>query len=202
VIQEKHTQVLLAVTIGLLVILVNVCGCTSKQNTNETAIQLSGTWVGNVEIPMSGGIMNASVSQITFTSTTSELTLNSIQGSFTMNCTYTMNGNTLVLQPTFRNIGGFLGQPPQNGIPPGDNATRPPMNDTWPTNGTRPPVNDTWPMNGTRPGNGTQPGNWTRLGNGTWNPGGGQLLMPLSFTYTLNEEQTVLYLNGAEFRKV
>ena len=193
--QEKYGQVL-GVTVGFIVILVSLCGCTSNQNTNETKTQLSGTWVGNVEIPMSGGIMNTSVSQITFTSNTAELTLKSTQGSSTMNYTFTVNGNTLVLQPTFSNIGGFPGQPPQNGTPPWNNTTRPPMNDTWPTNGTRPSMNDTWPINGTRPGN------WTRPQNGTWNPGGGQQPMSLSFTYSLNEEQTILYLNGAEFRKV
>ena len=106
-----------------------------------------------------------------------------------MNYTFTVNGNTLVLQPTFSNIGGFPGQLPQNG-------TRP-WNDT-----ARPPMNDTWPINGSRPENGTQPGNWTRPENGTWNPGGGQQPMSMSFTYSLNEERTILYLNGAEFRKV
>ena len=193
--QEKYAQIL-GVTVGIIVILVSLCGCTSNQNTNETKTQLSGTWVGNVEIPMSDGKMNTSVTQITFTSNTAKLTLKRTQGSFTMNYTFTVNGNTLVLQPTFSNIGGFPGQPPQNGTRPWNDTIRPPMNETWPTNSTRPPMNDTWPINGTRPGN------WTRPGNGTWNPGGEQLTVSMSFTYSLNEEQTILYLNGAEFRKV
>ena len=69
--QEKYAQAL-GVTVGFIVILVSLCGCTSNQNTNETKTQLSGTWVGNVEIPMSGGITNTSVSQITFSSNTAD----------------------------------------------------------------------------------------------------------------------------------
>jgi hypothetical protein len=188
--QEKYAQVI-SVTVGFIVILVSLCGCTSNQNTNETKTQLSGTWVGNVEIPMSGGRMNTSVTQITFTGNTAELILKRTQGSSTMNCTFTVNGNTLVLQPTFSNRGGFPGQSPQNGTRPWNDTTRISMNGTRPTNGTRPPMNDTWPINGTRPG------------NGTWNPGGGQQpMMSISFTYSLNEEHTILYLNGAAFRKV
>jgi len=179
---EKYAQVI-CVTVGFIVILVSLCGCTSNQNTNETKTQLSGTWVGNVEIPMSGRRMNTSVTQITFTGNTAELTLKRTQGSSTMNCTFTVNGNTLVLQPTFSNRGGFPGQLLQNGTRPWNNTTRP-------------------PMNGTLPPNGTRPGNWTRPGNGTWNPGGGQQPTSMSFTYSFNEKYTILYLNGAEFRKV
>ena len=180
--QEKYAQAL-GVTVGFMVILVSFCGCTSNQNTNETKTQLSGTWIGNVEIPTSGGITNTSVTQITFTSNTALLTLKNMQGSSTMNYTLTVNGNTLTLQPTFSNIGGFPGKSPQNGTRPWNDTTQP-------------------PMNGTSPPNGTRPGNWTRPENGTGNPGGGQQLMSISFTYSLNEEQTILYLNGAAFRKV
>jgi len=193
--QEKYAQIL-GLTIGFMIILVSLSGCTSNQNTKETKTQLSGTWVGNVEIPTSGGMMNTSVTQITFTSNTAELTLKNTQGSFTMNYTFTANGNTLVLQPTFSDIRGFPGQPPQNGTRPWNDTTRPPMNETWPTNSTPPSMNRTIPPNGTRPGN------FTRPENGTWNPGGGQQPMSMSFTYSLNEEHTVLCLNGAEFRKV
>ena len=193
--QEKYAQIL-GLTIGFMIILVSLSGCTSNQNTKETKTQLSGTWVGNVEIPTSGGMMNTSVTQITFTSNTAELTLKNTQGSFTMNYTFTANGNTLVLQPTFSDIRGYPGQPPQNGTRPWNDTTRPPMNGTWPTNSTPPSMNRTIPPNGTRPGN------FTRPENGTWNPGGGQQPMSMSFTYSLNEEHTVLYLNGAEFRKV
>jgi hypothetical protein len=193
--QKKYAQAF-GVIVGCIVILVSLCGCTSNQNTNETKTQLSGTWVGTVEIPMSGGMMNTSLNQITFTSNTAELTLKNTQRSSTMNYTFTVNGTTLVLQPTFSNMGGFPGQPPQNGTRPWNDTARPPMNGTFPTNGTRPPMNGTLPLNSTRPGN------FTRPENGTWNPIGGQQPMSMSFTYSLNEEHTVLYLNGAEFRKV
>jgi hypothetical protein len=185
--QEKYAQAF-GVTVGIIVILVSLCGCTSNQNTDETETQLSGTWVGNVEIPMSGGITNTSVSQITFSSNTASLTLKNTQGLSTMNYTFTVNGNTLVLQPTFSNIGGFPGGQLNNGTRPGN----------W----TRPPTNETWPQNGTRPYNGTRPGNWTRPENGTWNPGGGRPSMSISFSYSFNEDHTVLYLNGAIFNKI
>jgi hypothetical protein len=186
--QEKHVQTVLGFTVGFIVILVSISGCTSNQNTKETISQLSGTWVGNVEIPMSGGRGNTSISQITFESNIAELTLGSTQGSFTMNYTFTENGNTLVLEPNFSDRGGFPGQQPYNGTRPGN----------W----TRPPMNETMPINGTRPYNGTQPGNWTRPENGTGNPGGGRPSMSISFTYSVNGDHTVLYLNGAEFRKI
>lgn len=193
--QEKYAQAL-GVTVGFIVILVSLCGCTSNQNTNETKTQLSGTWVGNVEIPMSGGITNTSVSQITFTSNTAELTLKNTQGSSTINYTFTVNGNTLMFQSIINNIGGFPELPPQNGTRLWNDTARPPMNGTFPTNGTRPPMNGTLPLNSTRPGN------FTRPENGTWNPGSGRPSLSISFSYSFNENHTVLYLNGAAFNKI
>lgn len=186
--QEKHAQAVLDVTVGFIVILVSISGCTSNQNTNETKTQLSGTWIGVVDMPGFAGGENTSISQLKFTGNTAELTLENMQGSSIMNFTFTVNGNTLVLEPKFNDRGGFPRQPSQNG-------TRP-WNDTaWP------PMNETWPNNGTRPDNGTRPSNWTRPENGTWNPWGGRPSPSISFTYSLNEEHTVLFLNGAEFRK-
>lgn len=188
--QEKFTQTLFCIIVLSIVIFVSMSGCTSNtsnQNTNETIMQLSGTWVGTVEMPMVGKGGTASVSQITFTNNVAELTLGSTQRSYTMNYTYSLDGNTLVLEPNFGNRGGFPEQPPQNGTYPWNNTARPPMNETWP--------------NGTRPDNGTRPPNWTRSENGTRNPGNGQPPQSVSFNYTLNEEHTILYLNGAEFRK-
>ncbi len=186
--KEKHIQALLGITAVFIVILVSISGCTSNQNTNETITQLSGTWMGNVEMSMFGSGGNASVSQITFTSNTAELTMDSSQRSFTINYTYIVNGNTIVLKPKFGNRGGFPGQPPQNGTFPWNNTTRPPMNETWP--------------NGTQPSNWSRPGNWTGPMNRTGNPGGTQPSMSITFTYSVNEDHTVLYLNGAEFRKI
>jgi hypothetical protein len=187
--QEKHALALLGVTVGFIVILVSISGCTSNQNTNETKTQLSGTWIGDVDMPAFGEGENTSISQLKFTGNTAELTLENMQGSSIMNFTFTVNGNTLVLEPTFSDIGGFPGQPPQNGTLQWNNTSRPPMNETWPNNSTR-------------PDNRTRPSNWTRPENGTWNLRGGRPSPSISFTYSLNEEHTVLFLNGAEFWKI
>lgn len=177
--QEKYTQGLVIIT-SFIFLVVCFSGCTSIQNTNGNPF--SGTWVGSVEMPMFAGISNTSVSQITFTDSNMEMTLTSERGTYTMNYTYTVNGDTLALQPKFPGRGGFPGRQPYNG-------SRPPTNGTWPGNGTR-PHNDTWPSNGTRPN------------NGTWNPGGERPSMSVSFVYSFNEEHTVLYLNGSPLTKV
>ena len=179
--QEKYTQALVIVS-SFIFLVVCFSGCTSNQNTNENENSFSGTWVGNVEMPLFGRTGNATISKITFSGNTLEMTLSSEQGTFTANYTYSINGATLVLEPQFNGRGGFPGRQPNNSTPPGN----------W----TRPPTNETWPINGTRPGN------WTRPENGTWNPGGGRPSLSISFTYSVNEDGTVLYLNGAEFRKI
>lgn len=183
--KEKNVRDVLGVMTLCLAVLLSISGCTSLQTTQKGITQLSGTWVGNVTLPLFGGRGNSSISQITFTDNTAEVTLTNAQGSFTAYYNYTVNGSTLVLIPTFTGRGGFPGQMSRNG--------------TGPWNGTWPPTNGTRPTNNSRPGNHTRPGNWTRPENGTWNPG--QRSMSISFTYRLNEDQTILYLNGAEFRK-
>jgi hypothetical protein len=181
--KEHHTQAIVGMITVCIVLLINISGCTSKQNTNESNMDLSGTWVGNVNMPMFTGRGNASISQITFANNNAEITLESNQGSFSVNYTFTMNGNTLLLGPTFHNRSGFPGQPSQNRTQPWNDTVRPPMNETWPTNGTR-------------------PGNWTRPQNGTWNSGVGRPELSISFSYSFNENHTVLYLNGAAFNKI
>jgi len=187
---EKYVQAILCGTVTCLMVLVSLSGCTSTshQNTNQTTTQLTGIWVGTVQISTFGGRGNSSISQITFGGNTAEVTLESSQGSFTMNYTYATNGNTLSLTPNFNGRGGFPGRMPQNGTHSWNNTARPPMNETWP--------------NGTRPGNWTRPSNWTASGNQTWNPGEGQRSLFVSFTYSLNADRTILTLNGAEYRKV
>jgi hypothetical protein len=179
--QENYSKALVIVS-SFIFLVVCFSGCTSNQNTNGNGNIFSGTWVGNVEMPLFGRNGNASVSEITFFGNTMEMTLNSEQGTFTTTYTYSINGATLVLEPQFNDRGGFPGRQPNNSTLPG-NWTRPPMNETWPINGTR-------------------PGNWTRPENGTWNPSGGRPSMSISFTYSVNDDDTILYLNGAEFRKV
>ena len=70
----------------------------SFKNTNKMEIQLSGTWIGNVEMPAFGRAENTSISQLKFTSNTTELTLENAQGSFTMNYTYFLNIMTLLFE--------------------------------------------------------------------------------------------------------
>jgi hypothetical protein len=185
--QQNYTKALVILS-SFIFLIVCFSGCTSNQNTNENENTFSGTWVGIVQMPLFGRYGNVSVSKITFSGNIAELTLNSGQGTFTENYTYSISGATLVLNPQFNGRDGFPGRQPNNSTVPGN----------W----TRPPSNETWPTNGTRPYNSTRPGNWTRPENGTWNPGGGQPSMSISFTYSVNEDYTVLYLNGAEFRKI
>jgi hypothetical protein len=185
--QEKYTQALVIAS-SFFFLIVCFSGCTSNQNTNKNENILSGTWVGNVQMTQFGRTENATVSKITFSGNTAEMTVNTGQGTFTTNYTYIIKGSSLVFEPQFNGRGGFPGGQPYNGTQPGN----------W----TRPPMNDTGLINGTRPYNGTRPGNWTRPGNGTGNPGGGRPSLSISFIYSVNEEHTVLYLNGAEFRKI
>jgi hypothetical protein len=185
--QENYSKALVIV-FSFIFLVVCFSGCTSNQNSNENENAFIGSWVGNVQIPLFGRNGNASVSKITFSGNNVEMTLNSEQGTFTENFTCSINGSTLVLDPQFNYRGGFPGRQSNNSTPPGN----------W----TRPPTNETWPVNGTRPSNGTRPWNWTRPGNGTWNPGGARPSMSISFTFRINEDGTVLYLNGAEFRKI
>jgi hypothetical protein len=196
--QKKNVQLLSA---GVLIfcILISLSGCTTnqiaKQNTNGNENTLLGTWVGTLQMQMFGGGSNVSVTQITFTNNAAELTLGSAQGSFIMNYSYSVNGNTLVLQPTFNNRGGFPGGQSFNGTMP-PNGTRPPGNGTWPQNGTM-PKNGTWPANGTRP-----PGNETWPQNGTQPPGNQQPPASISFTYRFNDDDTMLYLNETQFTRI
>jgi hypothetical protein len=186
--KQEHLTQALVITVVLLFLVVCFSGCTSNQSTNQNENFFTGTWIGNVPMPLFGRNGNASISRITFSGNTVEMTVSSEQTTFTTNYTYTINGAALILEPQFNARGGFPGQQPFNGTRPGN----------W----TRPLVNESWPINGTYPYNSTRPGNWTRPVNGTWNPGMGRPSMSVSFTYSVNEDHTVLYLNGAEFRRI
>jgi ABC-type Fe3+-hydroxamate transport system substrate-binding protein len=183
----------------ILFALVSLSGCTTNQNenqnTNENVNAFLGTWVGTLEMPMFGGESNASVSQITFTSDRAEVILTSENRTFSMDYTYTTNGDSLILTPTMIDRNGFPGGQSFNGTMP-PNGTRPPGNWTWSPNGTQPPGNGTWPPNGTNPYNGTWPSNGTRP------PGDNRPSMTVSFIYAVDEEARVLYLNNEQFTKV
>jgi ABC-type Fe3+-hydroxamate transport system substrate-binding protein len=177
----------------ILFILVNLSGCTTNQNENqnpnENVNTFLGTWVGTLQMPMFGGRGNTSISQITFTSDQAEVILTSDGRTFSMNYTYTTNGDSLILTPTMTDRAGFPGGQPFNGtIPP--NGTRPPGNWTWLPNGTQPQGNGSWPQNGTNPFNGTRP------------PGENRQSMTVSFRYTFDKDARVLFLNTVQFTKV
>jgi hypothetical protein len=196
--KTKIVQIFLTNGIILLA-LVSLSGCTTNQNenqnTNKNVNALLGTWVGSIQIPMFSGGNNATVSQIAFTSDRTEMVLTSGNRTFTMNYTYSVNGDSLVLIPMMNDRNGFGGRPPFNGTFP-DSGTRPPGNWTRPPNGTQPPGNGTWQPNGVNPFNGT----WSS--NGTRPAGNNQPSMTVSFIYAFEEEARVLFLNNVKFIKV
>lgn len=176
------------IVIVLFFIVASLSGCVSNQtanlNVNNDATKFLGTWSGSIVIPMFGNRNNSAMSltQLTFSQDRVEVTMTSEQGSFPMTYNYTINGNTLVLEPRIFNRGGFPGRQSPNG--------------QWPRNGTR-PSNETWPpYNNSRPYNGSRPSNWTQPSDDN------RQSMNLSFVYSFNEQDTVLNLNGAEFMKI
>jgi hypothetical protein len=195
--KRKITVQLGALSVVLFLAMVSLSGCTTTRTADQSTIRatnnLIGTWAGNVEVPM-GASNNTPVSQLTFQDSTVKVAFLNERGTFTMNYTYSVSGETLVLQPAFPGRGGLGGSQPFNG-------TRP-WNGTGQWNGTRPPGNETWSPNGTRPYNGSWPSNWTRPGNGTQFPGNGRSSMEISFTYYLDEQNNILFLNGSPFTKV
>jgi ABC-type Fe3+-hydroxamate transport system substrate-binding protein len=171
----------------IVIVLVNLSGCTTNQNenqrTNNTVNTLLGTWVGTLQIPMFGGRSNTSISQITFTSTLAEMTLSNQERTYSMNYSYTINGNSLILTPIMTNRNGFPGgQPFNRSTPP--NGTHLPGNWSGSPNGTQPPGNRTWPFNGSRPSGDTRPS------------------MTITLTYIFDVQTKELYLNNAQFTKV
>lgn len=196
----QKTKIVHALSLGcILIAIVGLSGCTTNQtttkDTNTDVSSLLGTWVGAVQMQMAGGWGNTSVSQITFTSNTAQLTLSGIQESMVMNCTYTTKGNSLVLQRIFDDRGGLPAGQPFNGTLP-SNRTHPPGNGTWPQNETF-PGNQTLPLNGTHlPGNWTEPQNWSSP------PMNQRPAESISFTYRLNEDGTILYLNDSRFTRI
>jgi len=179
--QEKISQTFV-IMISIILMTIGLSGCTSTSNQNTNNIQgntdkFLGIWTGEMQMPMFGGNNISTLSQITFMDTIAEVSLTNEHGTYTMNYSYTINGNTLVLEPKFSRQNGFPGRRSYNGSEPW-NGTRPPINRNWSRNGTRPPM------------------------NGSWQPGGERPSMSISFEYQFNDEYTILYLNGAQFIKV
>jgi len=176
-----------AFAIGIIIFLATVClnGCTDTQNTDSSLNNFIGTWAGSVEVSTFGGPMggNSNFTEFTFMQDIVVATLINERGTNTMNYTYVVNGNNLVLEPSFSSEGMMPSRQP--------NGTQPPFNGTDfpggtpPFNDTKPPFNDTWPPNGEQPPGGKQPSSTS-----------------LSFSYSFDENYVVLYLDGSKFIKI
>jgi hypothetical protein len=182
----------------LLLIMVGLSGCTTNQTTNQTTkttSSLIGTWTGSLQLPPFGGGMNATITQITFTTNQTEMKLSDQTRSFTMNYTYTTTSDTITLTPMRTNRNGFQGRGSFNGTTP-PNGTMFPGNSTNLPNGTQPPGNGTWPPGGeTPPFNGTGPMNGTP-------PGDMRQSMTITLIYTMDTNSQELVLNNKRFIKI
>ncbi len=169
--------------------MVSLSGCVNNKNSDtDNLSKFTGKWIGNLEIPMLGGSNNSTITQLIFMGTSMIAYFTNDRGTFTMNYSYSLEENKLVLEPEFNDNGGPYNRQPFNDSIP-FNDTRPPVNGSWPPNGTIPP-NNTWSPNGTRPSNGEQ------------NPFGQRTDISISFVYSFNEEFNVLYLNQSQFNKI
>lgn len=173
-----------------VVLMLALSGCETSTSSGNTAAKLEGTWQGSLQV-QSMGRVNTTLTQISFTGNTAVMTLSSDMGTRTMNCSYTVTSDSLVLQPQFGRGFGRYGNGSTLGNwsrPPG-NWSRPPGNWSGPGNMTRPDWNNS---NWSRPQNGTWPGNGTR------GPGNQQR----SWTFVYRFEDTRLYLDSVVFTKV
>jgi hypothetical protein len=189
IIQKNAQKYKFLICIIIFLSIFNLSGCVSNQSTGVKDLdKFIGTWTGTLEIPMFGGINNSTVTQLIFMENIVIVDMTSERGNFTMNYTYNVEGEKLVLEPKFINNGGPVNRQPFNESSP-FNDSRPPINESWPQNGTIPP-NDTWSPNDTRPFNGEQL------------PYGQRPNMSISFIYSFNEEFNILYLDESQFIKI
>jgi len=192
-VNKKIQMSALGALVVCLVLILSGCETSTKQTTSIDS-KLVGTWQGSVALSSFPGRGNSTLTQITFTGSTAALTTMNDFGTRTMNCTYTTSTGSLVLTPQYRQ--GFG--------PRQFNSTQPPGNWSGPGNGTRPNWNNS---NGSRPPyNGTSPGNWSGWQNRSW-PGnrtqpGARGSMELTFTYRVDENGALLYLDNAVFTRV
>ena len=155
-------------------------GCTDTQNTGNSLNNFIGTWAGSVGVSAFGGPMgnDSTFTELTFMQGVVVATITNEQGSNTMNYSYHVNDNNLVLEPSFFDEGMMPGRQ-QNGTQPPFNGTGFPDN-TGPFNGTKPPFNNSEPFND------TQPHNYERPPDSQQPPS-----MSLSFLYSL--VKTILF---------
>lgn len=177
-------------------------GCTNTNNEINQNIDLKkfiGTWTGSKDISNFGGRSNASITQLIFMDNIVAVTLTNEQGTNIVNYTYNLDGDKLILEPKFDEIGGFSGRQPPNGTHQWNGTEL--SNDTRPWNGTDLP-NDTRLWNGTEPPNGSWITNGTIPANGGQLPYGQRPSMSISFIYSFNEAFDILYLDESQFIKI
>ncbi len=195
---EKTKTMLITILVGMMFFsVIHLSGCTSNQtetqNINNSQQVYIGTWVGTLQIPMFGAGKNATMHQISFTTDSATMIVTNDNRTFSMNYSYVVNIDSLVLTPMLQSQGMFSERRPQNETSPWNGTYQPGL---LPPNGTQPPGDGFWPLNGTNPHNRT----W--LSNGTRPSGENPASMTLTFLYTFDEEATVLLLDGKAFMKV
>ncbi len=180
---DINRENIFAISITIFLAILCLCGCIDNQKIDNSLNNFIGTWTGSMEVSNYSGFMdvNRTFNELIFTQDLVIVTFNTEQGNITMNYTYVVNGNKLVLEPLFSGKVVIPGRQPFN-----ENITRPLFNDTRvPPNGTQPPFNNTWLPNNEQPPSGQKP-----------------LTMSLSFSYRFDENYTVLYLDATIFKKV
>ena len=178
--QKNVYKQMITMSIVIFLAVVSLSGCVTDQNTGGGVGKFIGSWTGDMQTSLLGGRGNTSITQLTFTENVVKATLESDQGTLSMNYTYKVENNKLVLEPQFLGGRGLPGGQPFNGTRPPWNDTQPPNNSTWPPNGTQPPFN----------GSGQPPDDRQRPS------------MSMSFEYSFNEQKSILYLNGFPFNKM
>jgi len=179
-----------------------LCGCTENSSTIN-GVDLSkflGTWTGNMEQTSIFGfrendtigntsdfmenhtnwnmtefrqsMTGGNITKLEFTVDTLYMTIKIGNETRTISQTYTIEGDQLILSMQ------FTGERPDWMQSPSD-GERPPFNDSE-----RPPFGERSPFDGEPPFD------------------GGRSFGVRSYTYSFNEDNTILYLNGSEFIKI
>ena len=184
-IKKSHLSLL---TIFIFTLL--LCGC-SENNTSSDALntEFIGSWIGNMEYSMNNfrdnfsmvndnitngrNFSSANITKLELTKDTIYMTITSEDGTQVISNLYKIEGDQLVLSFQFGDRQRPDGmQPPDGWEPP-----------TFDENNRS--FNNSQPFNFTRPFNNGQPPQSSR-----------------GYTYSFNEDNTILYLDGSEFIKI
>ncbi len=207
------------ICIGIISILsiVFLCGCNenikNQDDNNDIDTQNTvnvdkfiGTWTGNMEISMFGGMQENYTSYATglkFTKNTVEMTINNIpsnndtqlnETTQTITYTYTADENNIYLQPQFNRNRSNMRELPEDMNNSFENGESPPFDGEQPPyDGEQPPFDEKdFPFDGEQPPfNGERPTDSERPSS-----------MTISYSYNFNENNTLLYLDGNSFNKI